>query len=407
MGVITPVGNDVRTFWENLVAGRGGAGPLTYFDPCDHPSKIACQVKDFNLEARLDETEAKGAKRMDVFVQYALAAAIEAMEDAGFGRYHETVPPSRIGVIVGSGIGGISFYEENHKIMLEKGVRRVTPLLIPMMISNMASGQISIYFQAKGYNSCVVTACATAAYCLGDAAKIIERGIADVMIAGGTEAAITPLGCAGFGNMKALSTRNDDPEHASRPFDRDRDGFVIGEGAGIMVLEEYEHARRRGANVYAELVGYGTSADAYHITAPDPEGEGGARAMQMAMEEAGVRPEDVDYLNAHGTSTPLNDESETKAIKKAFGDAAYRIAISSTKSMTGHLLGAAGGIEGIACCLSIKHGVIHPTINYEHPDPACDLDYVPNVAREKKVRVALSNSFAFGGQNASLIFRAV
>ncbi len=345
--------------------------------------------------------------RMIMLEEVGRVSAAMAMKDAGLEVGQDGLDPTRVGAIVGSGIGGIGVIEEQHAILLAKGPRRVTPLLIPMLISNMAAGQISIYFNAKGPNSCVVTACATAAHSLGDAFRVIQRGDADVMIAGGTEAAITPLGYAGFCIMKAFSTRNDDPEHASRPFDRERDGFVIGEGAGILILEEYERAKKRGADIYAEIVGYGMSADAYHITAPDPEGEGGARAMKMALDVAKLKPEDVDYINAHGTSTPLNDAAETKAIKSVFGDYAYKVAISSTKSMTGHLLGAAGGVESVASVLTIKHGVIHPTINYEFPDPACDLDYVPNSARQADVEVALTNSFAFGGQNATLIFRKV
>jgi 3-oxoacyl-[acyl-carrier-protein] synthase II len=404
LGVIAPNGNDVAAYWDNLVAGRGGAGPITHFDTDGFSSKIACEVKNFRPEQYID---AKALRRMDTFVQFALAGAVMAMRDAGLEVGAEGLEPERVGVIVGSGIGGIGVIEEQHAILLEKGPRRVTPLLIPMLISNMAAGQISIYFTARGPNTCVVTACATAAHCIGDAYRVIERGDADVVIAGGTEAAITPLGCAGFCIMKALSTRNDDPAHASRPFDRERDGFVIGEGAGVLILEEYERARKRGAEVYAEIVGYGMTADAYHITAPDPEGLGGSRAMSMALEHAGVNPQDVDYINAHGTSTPLNDVAETNAIKKVFGDYAYRVAISSTKSMTGHLLGAAGGAETVATALTIKRGIIHPTINYEYPDPECDLDYVPNEAREANVDVAITNSFAFGGQNATLVLKKV
>jgi 3-oxoacyl-[acyl-carrier-protein] synthase II len=404
LGVVAPNGNTVEEYWDNLVAGRGGAGPITHFDAEEFSSKIACEVKDFHPEQYID---AKALRRMDTFVQYALTGAVMAMKDAGLEVGKDGLEPNRIGVIVGSGIGGIGVIEEQHSVLLQKGPRRVTPLLIPMLISNMAAGQISIYFTARGPNSCVVTACATAAHSIGDAYRVIERGDADVVIAGGTEAAITPLGCAGFCIMKALSTRNDDPEHASRPFDRERDGFVVGEGSGILILEEYERARQRGADVYAEIVGYGMTADAYHITAPDPEGLGGSRAMSMALEHAGLNPEDVDYINAHGTSTPLNDAAETKAIKTVFGDYAYKVAISSTKSMTGHLLGAAGGVESVAAALTIKNGVIHPTINYEYPDPECDLDYVPNEAREAKVDVAITNSFAFGGQNATLVFKRV
>ena len=404
LGVVAPNGNTVEEYWDNLVAGRGGAGPLTHFDTDGFSSKIACEVKDFHPEQYID---AKKLRRMDTFVQYALTGAVMAMNDAGLEVGEDGLDPNRIGVIVGSGIGGIGVIEEQHTVLLDKGPRRVTPLLIPMLISNMAAGQISIYFTARGPNSCVVTACATAAHSIGDAYRVIERGDADVVIAGGTEAAITPLGCAGFCIMKALSTRNDDPEHASRPFDRERDGFVIGEGSGILILEEYERARQRGADIYAEIVGYGMTADAFHITAPDPEGLGGSRAMSVSLEHAGLNPEDVDYINAHGTSTPLNDTAETNAIKTVFGDHAYKVAISSTKSMTGHLLGAAGGIESIATILTIKNGVIHPTINYEYPDPECDLDYVPNEAREAKVDVAITNSFAFGGQNATLVFKKV
>jgi 3-oxoacyl-[acyl-carrier-protein] synthase II len=402
LGVVAPNGNNAADYWDSLVAGRGGAGPITHFDADAFSSKIACEVKDFHAEQYIDP---KALRRMDTFVQFALAAAVMAMNDAGLEVGTAGLEPTRIGVIVGSGIGGIGVIEEQHAVLLEKGPRRVTPLLIPMLISNMAAGQISIFFNAQGPNSCVVTACATAAHCVGDAYRVIERGDADVVIAGGTEAAITPLGCAGFCIMKAFSTRNDDPEHASRPFDRERDGFVIGEGAGILILEEYERARNRGADVYAEIVGYGMTADAYHITAPDPEGMGGARAMSMALGHAGLNPEDVAYINAHGTSTPLNDAAETKAIKHVFGDYAFKVPISSTKSMTGHLLGAAGGIESVATALTIKNGIIHPTINYEYPDPECDLDYVPNEAREAKVDVAITNSFAFGGQNATLVFK--
>jgi 3-oxoacyl-[acyl-carrier-protein] synthase II len=404
LGVVAPNGNTVEEYWDNLVAGRGGAGPLTHFDTDGFSSKIACEVKDFHPEQYID---AKKLRRMDTFVQYALTGAVMAMNDAGLEVGKDGLDPNRIGVIVGSGIGGIGVIEQQHAVLLEKGPRRVTPLLIPMLISNMAAGQISIYFTARGPNSCVVTACATAAHSIGDAYRVIERGDADVVIAGGTEAAITPLGCAGFCIMKALSTRNDDPEHASRPFDRERDGFVIGEGSGILIMEEYERARERGAEIYAEIVGYGMAADAFHITAPDPEGLGGSRAMSVSLEHAGLNPEDVDYINAHGTSTPLNDTAETNAIKTVFGDHAYKVAISSTKSMTGHLLGAAGGIESIATILTIKNGIIHPTINYEYPDPECDLDYVPNEAREAKVDVAITNSFAFGGQNATLVFKKV
>jgi len=404
LGIVAPTGNDVSTFWDNLVAGRGAAGPITRFDTEGYSSKIACEVKDFEPEKYVD---AKTLRRMDIFVQYALVSAIMAMDDAGLNPLPEDLDPTRLGVIVGSGIGGIGVIEEQHAVLLAKGPRRVTPLLIPMLISNMAAGQISIHFNAKGPNSCVVTACATSAHCLGDAYRVIERGDADLVIAGGAEAAITPLGCAGFCIMKAFSTRNDDPEHASRPFDRERDGFVIGEGAAIVILEDFDRARKRGAEIYGEIVGYGMTADAYHITAPDPDGDGGARAMKAALDQAGLNPEDVDYLNAHGTSTPLNDVAETLAIKRVFGDHAYRLAISSSKSMMGHLLGAAGAAESVAALLTLKHGVVHPTINYEYPDPECDLDYVPNEARPLNAQVAITNSFAFGGQNATLAFKKV
>ncbi len=404
LGVVAPNGNNVGEYWENLVAGKGGAGPVTHFDADGFSSQVACEVKNFKPEKYIDR---KALRRMDTFVQYALAGAVMAMEDAGLKVGQDDLDATRIGIIVGSGIGGIGVIEQQHAVLLDKGPRRVTPLLIPMLISNMASGQLSIYFNAKGPNSCVVTACATAAHSIGDAYRVIERGDADVMIAGGTEAAITPLGFAGFCMMKALSTRNDDPEHASRPFDRERDGFVVGEGSGILILEEYDRAKKRGADIYAEIVGYGITADAYHITAPDPEGEGSTRAMKMAIEHAGLNPEDVDYINAHGTSTPLNDVAETIAIKKVFGDRAYKVAISSTKSMTGHLLGAAGGVESVAAVLTIRNGIIHPTINYEYPDPECDLDYVPNEARQADVKVVITNSFAFGGQNATLAFKRV
>jgi len=404
LGVVAPNGNNVEEFWDSLVAGRGGAGRVTHFDADEFSSQVACEVKNFEPERYI---KAKALRRMDTFVQYALASAVMAMNDAGLEVGRDDLDATRIGVIVGSGIGGIGVIEEQHALLLEKGPRRVTPLLIPMLISNMASGQLSIYFSAKGPNSCVVTACATAAHCIGDAYRVIERGDADVMIAGGTEAAITPLGFAGFCMMKALTTRNDDPEHASRPFDRERDGFVVGEGSGILILEEYERAKRRGAGIYAEIAGYGITADAYHITAPDPEGDGSARAMKMALDHAALNPEDVHYINAHGTSTPLNDVAETLAIKKVFGEYAYKVPISSTKSMTGHLLGAAGGAESVAAILTIKNGIIHPTINYEYPDPDCDLDYVPNDAREADVKTAITNSFAFGGQNATLVFKRV
>ncbi|MBI2878916.1 MAG: beta-ketoacyl-ACP synthase II, partial [Candidatus Rokubacteria bacterium] len=347
--------------------------------------------------------EKKEVKKMDPFIHYAIAAASEAVGDAGLDLSEED--PRRVGVVVGSGIGGMGTILDHHRLLLEKGPDRISPFFIPAVITNMASGQISIRFGAKGPNSAVITACATGNHAIGDAFKIIQRGDADVMIAGGSEAIINPLTFAGFCNMRALSTRNDAPERASRPFDRDRDGFVVGEGAGVVIVESLEHALARGARIYAEVVGYGMTADAYHMTAPDPDGEGATRAMALALADAGLAPEQVGYINAHGTSTPYNDKTETMAIKQVFGEHAQRLAVSSTKSMIGHLLGAAGGVEAIATVLALYHGILHPTINYETSDPECDLDYVPNQARKQEVEVALSNGFGFGGTNATLAFR--
>jgi len=404
LGVISPVGNNVPDFWGSLKNGRSGVGPVTRFDASGYPSRIAGEVRDFHPEEQID---AKSLRRMDGFVRYALVAALEAVSDAGLevtdaNRY-------RVGVLVGSGVGGLSVLEDQHTVLMESGPRRVSPFFIPMLITDMASGQISIRVGAKGPNLCVTTACASASHSMGEATRIILHGDADVMIAGGTESAVTPLGFAGFCAAKTLSTgRNDDPEKASRPFDADRDGFILSEGAGVVVLEEMEHAKARGANIYAEVAGYGLSGDAYHQVAPDPTGVGPAKALVMALEDAGVNPDQVDYINAHGTSTGLNDPMETKAIKLALGEEAARAtAVSSTKSMTGHLLGAAGGIEAVACALAIRDGVIPPTINHDHPDPECDLDYVPNVAREAPVNVCMSNSLGFGGHNASLVFRRI
>ncbi|WP_028987687.1 beta-ketoacyl-ACP synthase II [Thermicanus aegyptius] len=400
MGVISPIGNTVETFWQNLINGVSGIGEITAFDTSEYTTHIAGEVKDFRPEEYMDKKE---AKRMDRFAQFAVAATKMALEQAKLDipSHH----PERVGVYIGSGIGGLSTFEENYRILLEKGPKRVSPFLIPMMIANMASGMVSILFGAKGPNSSPISACATGTHAIGDATEIIRRGKAEVMIAGGSEATIRPLAFAGFGNMKALSTRNDEPTKASRPFDRDRDGFVMAEGAGIVILEELEHAKRRGAPIIAEVAGYGMSGDAYHLTAPDPEGEGAARAMREAILDAGVKPEEIDYINAHGTSTDYNDKFETMAIKRVFGDHAYRLAVSSTKSMTGHMLGAAGGVEAIATALAIQNGIIPPTINYENPDPDCDLDYVPNKARKAKVEIALSNSLGFGGHNASILLR--
>ncbi|BCJ85154.1 beta-ketoacyl-ACP synthase II [Effusibacillus dendaii] len=401
MGVISPVGNTVSTFWENLVAGKSGIGPITRFDTTDYPCKIAGEVKGFNPE---DYIEKKDVRRLDRFTQYAVAAAKQAMEQSKLEITPENA--GRIGVYVGSGIGGLESLLENHQILLEKGPRRVSPFMIPMMIGDMASGQISIYLGAKGPNSSPISACATATNAIGDAFKIIERGAADVMLAGGAEATVLPIAVAGFCSAKALATNfNDRPEKASRPFDRDRDGFVMGEGAGVLILEELEHAKRRNAPIFGEVIGYGMSGDAYHITQPAPEGEGAARAMREALRDAGIQPEQVDYINAHGTSTDFNDKFETMAIKKVFGDYAYKLPVSSTKSVTGHLLGAAGAVEAVACLKAIENQILPPTINYEHPDPECDLDYVPNQARPAKADIVMSNSFGFGGHNACIILR--
>ncbi|KFZ40574.1 MULTISPECIES: beta-ketoacyl-ACP synthase II [Thermoactinomyces] len=400
LGVISPLGNDIDTFWNHLIQGKSGVSTITRFDTSDFAVKIAAEVKDFNP---LDFMNKKDAKRMDRFVQFAVAASKMALEHAGLDM--DKVEKERVGTYIGSGIGGLETLEEQHKVMMKRGPRRVSPFFVPMMIANMASGIVSIQIGAKGPNSAAISACATGTHCVGDAFKILQRGDADVMIAGGTEATILPMAVAGFSAMGALSTNNEAPEKASRPFDRDRDGFVMGEGAGVLVLETLEHAQKRGANIIAEVVGYGMTADAYHLTSPDPEGDGAKRSMLMAVKDAGLEPEDVDYINAHGTSTDYNDKFETMAIKGAFGEHAKRLAISSTKSMTGHLLGAAGGIETIATALAIKEGIVPPTINLENPDPDCDLDYVPNEARKMRVRAALSNSLGFGGHNATIALK--
>jgi len=400
VGMITPLGIGVEQSWNGLLAGRSGIKKITQFDAANFPTRIAGEVDGFNPEEYI---EPKEIKKMDRFIHFALAAAQMAMNDSGLKITDENA--ERAGVIVGSGIGGLRSIEHYHSVLLEKGPRRITPFFIPMLVVNLASGQISIKFGAKGPNSAVVTACATGSHAIGDAFKIIQRGDADAMIAGGTEAVITPLGIGGFNAMKALSTRNDEPEKASRPFDMDRDGFIMGEGAGVVILESLETALERGAGIYAEIVGYGMAADAYHITAPSPNGEGAARCMKMALKDAGVDPGVVNYINAHGTSTKAGDEIETSAIKTVFGEYAYKIPVSSTKSMTGHLLGAAGGVESVISVLSIKDDIIPPTINLDTPDPECDLDYVPNQARRTTVNYALSNSFGFGGTNACLLFR--
>lgn len=402
VGVVTPIGLDAETFWENLLAGRSGVGVITAFDASEYATRIAAEIRDFDPGQYMDKKE---ARRVDRFIQFALAATTMALKDAGYEIRPEEA--ERVGVVIGSGIGGLATFEDNFRTFIERGPKRVSPFLIPMMIANMASGYISIHFGAKGPNTTPVTACATGTHAIGDATEIIRRGAADVMIAGGSEATIRPIALAGFSNMKALSERNDEPEKASRPFERHRDGFVMGEGAGIVILESYDYAKARGARILAEVVGYGMSADAYHLTAPAPNGEGAARAMRLALEDANLKPEEIDYINAHGTSTDYNDLFETMAIKSVFGEHAYRLAVSSTKSMTGHLLGAAGGVEAVATAYAIYYDHIPPTINYEDPDPELDLDYVPNVARKQTVRAALSNSFGFGGHNAVIALKKV
>ncbi|HXW07327.1 MAG TPA: beta-ketoacyl-ACP synthase II, partial [Vicinamibacterales bacterium] len=392
VGLVSPLGIGTEANWDALCAGRSGIRSITRFDASQFSARIAGEVEGFDPLRFIDK---KDVKKMDVFIQYAIAASQFAMDDAGLSVTEDMA--TRVGVFIASGIGGFSTIEREHKALLEGGPRRISPFFIPAAIINLAAGQVSIRFGAKGPNSATCTACSASAHAIGDAFEIIRRCDADVMIAGGSEAAITPMGVGGFAAMRALSTRNDDPSRASRPFDKDRDGFIMGEGAGVVILEELEFALQRGASIYAELVGYGMSADAYHITAPSEDGDGGVRVMQAAIRDAGVAPEDVDYINAHGTSTPYNDRLETLAIKRLFGEHAYRLAISSTKSMTGHLLGAAGGLEAAISALVVKHQVIPPTINYETPDPDCDLDYVPNRKRSADVEYALSNSFGFGG----------
>lgn len=400
-GTITPVGNNLRDSWSAVIQGKSGTGPLTQIAPEKFNSKVAAEVKNFDPTAYFSPKE---LKKSDRFVHFAVATAQMALEDSKIDVSRED--PYRVGVLVGSGIGGLRTIEEQHRVFLEKGPSRISPFLIPMLIVNMAPGQISIRFKLKGPNNCVATACATGSNAIGDAFKIIQRNEADVMLAGGTESCITALGFGGFDAMKALSTHNEDPASASRPFDKTRDGFVMGEGCGILILEELEHAKKRGARIYCEMAGYGMTSDATHITAPDPKGEGAARCMVNALQDAGIKPEEVTYINAHGTSTPLNDKVETIAIKKALGEeTAKKVMVSSTKSHMGHLLGAAGGVEGVFCVLAIHEGLVPPTINYRHPDPECDLDYVPNEARRVKVRVAFSNSLGFGGHNACIGFK--
>ena len=399
--VISPVGNTIEQFWDSLKNGRSGIRRLTHFDVSRYSSQVAGTVEDFNPE---DYFSSKEARRMDRFVQFALAASKMALESSGIDL--DRTDLERVGVLIGSGVGGMTTIEDQHIIFLEKGPRRLSPFFIPMLIANMASGVVAMNFGLKGPNSAVSTACATGTHAIGDAYRIIERDEADAILAGGTEAALTPIGFGGFCAMRALTTsRNDDPERASRPFDRTRDGFVMSEGAGVVALEELEHAQKRGAKIWGEVVGYGMSADAYHMTAPAPNGDGALRSMRAALRSAGISPDAVSYINAHGTSTPLNDKLETEAVKSLFGDHAYKLAISSTKSHMGHLLGASGGVEAIATLLAIGNGVVPPTVNYEEPDPECDLDYVPNISREMAVEYAMSNSFGFGGTNATLVFK--
>jgi 3-oxoacyl-[acyl-carrier-protein] synthase II len=402
IGMISPLGVGNEPTWQGLVEGRSGVGPITKFDASAYASRIAGEVKGFNPE---DWIEKKEVKKSDTFIQYAIAAADLAVKDAHLDC--ATCDGERFGVIVGSGIGGLPLIEEMHTKLLERGPTRVSPFFIPGLIVNLAAGQISIRYGCKGPNSAPATACATGAHAIGDAFKIIQRDDADIMFAGGSEAVITPLALAGFAAMRALSTRNDEPERASRPWDLNRDGFVIGEGAGILILEEIEHAKNRGATIYCELTGYGMSSDAHHITSPAEDGSGMIRVMRAALRDSGLHPEDIDYINAHGTSTAIGDRTETVAIKQVFSEYAYKVAVSSTKSMTGHLLGAAGGLEAAVAAMTIKTNIIPPTINYETPDPDCDLDYVPNKAREQKVTHVMSNSFGFGGTNATLIFSRV
>ena len=399
LGLVTPLGTGVEKSWKALCAGESGIGRITKFDPTGYDAQIAGEVKDFDPAQFIEKKE---IKKMDTFIHYAVGAAQLAVDDAGLKVASDEA--TKVGVSIGSGIGGLGSIEHYHNVLKERGPGRVSPFFIPMTVINLASGQVAIRIGAKGPNSSIVTACATGNHCIGDAFRLIQRGDADVMVAGGAEAAITPLGVSGFAAAKALSFRNDEPTRASRPFDKDRDGFVLGEGAGVVVMEELEHARRRGARIYGEVIGYGMNSDAYHITAPPESGEGAVRCMELAIKDAGIGKDQIGYINAHGTST-MADAIETRAIKNVFGEQAFRIPVSSTKSMTGHLLGAAGGIEAVYCILALFHGILPPTINLENPDPACDLDYVPNKARPAAIKAALSNSFGFGGVNACLIFK--
>ena len=400
IGVVTPIGNTKEEFWHSLTEGKSGAGQVSYFDTTGFSSTIDAEVKNFEPSKYIGPKE---LKRMDKFVQFAVYASKMALIDSGLDL--DKADRDNIGVIIGTGIGGLHVVEEQQKSFMERGPKKISPFLIPMLIVNMAPGQVSISLGIRGPNSCVTTACATGGHCIGDAFKIIQRGDAVAMFAGGTESCITPLGHGGFCALKALTTRNDDPLRASRPFDKDRDGFLMAEGSGVVVLEELEHAKKRGADIYGEIVGYGMSGDAYHMTAPDPEGKGGARCIALSLKDAGLNIDQIDYINAHGTSTPMNDKVETIAIKTVFGELAKKVAVSSTKSMTGHMLGAAGGVEFAAIALAVKEGIIPPTINYTTPDPDCDLDYVPNTARKKQVNAAISTSLGFGGHNVTLVLK--
>ena len=400
IGVVNAIGNTKEEYWDALASGKNGIGPLTYFDASEHRTQIAGEVKDFQAEQYMDR---RAASRLPLFIQYALAAAVMAHEDAGLDL--DTVDPYRAGVQIGSGIGGIGVLEDNAKILAEKGAKRVSPFLVPYMIINMAAGQISIRFNLRGPNSTSVTACASANHSMGDSFHIIQRGDADVMFTGGTESAITPLAFGGFCAIRAMSERNDEPERASRPFTKDRDGFVMGDGAGVLIFESLSHAKKRGAHIYAEIIGYGMTSDAYDMVRPPENGEGAAKAMEFALRKAELPLDAVDYINAHGTSTPIGDVAETNAIKTVFGEQAYKIPVSSTKSMVGHLLGAAGAVELIACLGAMEKGFLPPTINYDMPDEVCDLDYVPNESRDAKISVALTNAFGFGGHNTSIALR--
>lgn len=400
LGAITPIGNTLSEYWEGLLSGRNGIGPITLFDPSRHNCRIAGEVKGFDPHDYMDRKE---AKRMDRFAQFAVSASKQALANAGF--VINDLNAEQVGITIGTGVGGLKILEDQQEVYLTRGPDRCSPFMIPMMIANMAAGLTAIHTGAKGPNCCPVTACAAGSNAVGDAFRLIQNGYAQAMICGGTEAAVTPLSLAGFASARALSTRNDDPAHACRPFDLERDGFVMGEGSGILILEELEHALSRSARIYAEIIGYGMTCDAYHITSPVPGGAGAARAISLAMKDAGLTPDQISYINAHGTSTPANDSTETAAIKAALGESAYRVAVSSTKSMTGHLLGGSGGIEAVATVMAIAHDQVPPTINLQNPDPNCDLDYVPNKSRAQKVEVALSNSFGFGGHNVTLAFK--